>query len=184
MFCTGGLQLFGLRGRILREKNASRSAGFLWGSTGQESATARGSVQCTAHAPAELSAAAKALRHRARRACRAEMTRDNASMHLYAMDEGMRASHARQCRICCYQPKSEKAEGGLHDVFDRADLGGKKRRSARGHRGRYPARAAAHLSLPSNILAPAAALSRTTPGPRMLNLRTGNAGMSGGPQER
>ena len=83
-------------------------------------------MQCTAHAPAELSAAAKALRHRARRACRAEMTRDNASMHLYAMDVGMRASHARQCRICCYQPKSEKAEGGLHDVFDRADLVGKK----------------------------------------------------------
>ena len=140
-------------------------------------------MRCAGHAPAKLSAAGKALRQRARRACHAEMTPGSTFMHLYAMDKGMAASHARQCRICCYLPKSENAEGGLQHLFDRAGLGGKKRRSARGHRGRYPAGAAAHLSLPSNIIASAAAVSWTTPGPRMLNLRTDNAGMSGGPQE-
>ena len=83
-------------------------------------------MQCVAHAPATLSAVAKALRQRARRASRAEMTPDGAAMHLDAMGEGMRASDARQCRICCFQPKSEKADGGLHDVFEHADLGGKR----------------------------------------------------------
>ena len=123
-------------------------------------------MQCVAHAPATLSAVAKALRQRARRASRAEMTPDGAAMHLDAMGEGMRASDARQCLICCFQRKSEKADGGLHDVFEHADLGGKKRRSTRGQRGRYPARAAAHLSLPSNIMASVAALSRLTTGPK------------------
>ena len=143
------------------------------------SATARGSVQCVAHAPAILSGVAKALRQRARQASRAEMTPDDAAVRLDAMGQGMRASDARPCRICCLQPASAKAQGGLHDLFERAGLGGKKRRLARGRRGRYPACAAAHLSLPSNIIASAAALSEATPGPRVLNLRTGSAGMSG-----
>ena len=184
MFCTEGLRLFGLRGCILREKMASRSASFLWGSTRQLSATARGSVRCAGHAPAKQSAAAKMPRHRARQACCGETTPRNAAMHLYAMDEGMRASDTRQCRICCYLTKSEKEEEGLQRLFDRAALGGKKRRSTRGQRGRYPARAAAHLSLPSNIMASVAALSRLTPpGQGMLNLCTGSAGTSGGRQE-
>ena len=94
------------------------------GSAGQEGATARGSVRCAGHAPAEQTTAAKALRHRARHAYCGEATPDNTSLHLYAMAKGMRAFHARQCRICCFQPKSENGDGGLHDLFDRADLGG------------------------------------------------------------
>ena len=71
------------------------------GSAGQEGATARGSVQCAGHALAKQTTAAKALRHRARHAYCGEATPDNTSLHLYAMAKGMRAFHARQCRICC-----------------------------------------------------------------------------------
>ena len=140
-------------------------------------------MRCAGHAPAKQSAAAKMPRHRARQACCGETTPRNAAMHLHAMDEGMRASDTRQCRICCYLTKSEKEEEGLQRLFDRAALGGKKRRSARGHRGRYPAGAAAHLPLPSNIIASSAALSMATPGPNILNLRTGSDEMPGGCQD-
>jgi len=120
-------------------------------------------VRCAGHAPAKLSAAAKALRHRARQAYGGETPPRSAVMHLDAIAEGMRASDARQCRICCYLTKSEKEEGGLQSLFDRAALGGKKRRSARRHRGRYPARVAAHLSLSSNIISVDGSLERDHP---------------------
>ena len=81
-------------------------------------------MQCAGHVPAKQSAAAKMPRHRARQACCGETTPRNATMHLYAMDEGIRPSDARRCRICCYLTKSEKEEGGLQHLFDRADLGG------------------------------------------------------------
>ena len=57
---------------------------------------------------------------------RVEATPGNTSMYLHAMAEGRRASHARHERriCCCFLTKSENGEGGLHDPFDRADLGG------------------------------------------------------------
>ena len=92
-------------------------------STGQEGATARGSVRCAGHAPAEQTTGGKMLRHCARQACCGETTPRNAAMHLYAMDKALRPSDARQCQICCYLTKSEKAGGGLQRLFDRAHLG-------------------------------------------------------------
>ena len=177
MFCTGSLRLFGLTGRILREKrppDQQASYGVRQGKKAPPRRTRSGHT---------IGRGKGTLRQRARQASRAEMTPDDAAVRLGAMGQGMRASDARPCRICCLQPASAKAQGGLHDLFERAGLGGKKRRLARGRRGRYPACAAAHLSLPSNIIASAAALSEATPGPRVLNLRTGSAGMSGGRPE-
>ena len=114
IFCTGGLRLFELRGRILREKrppDQQASCGVRQGKR--------------APRPGALCSAPDTLRPNKRPRRRhsgiargmpidcGEATPPNTAMHLYAMDTALRPSDARQCRICCNLTKSENAGGGL-----------------------------------------------------------------------
>ena len=155
----------------------------MWGSTGQESGPAAALCVGVGTRTGTTPRPRRRGRHPASRACRAEMTTDRPAKHLHAVDASGRPSDTRCRRIWGCQPKGVDAGGGLHDLFERVDLGGKNRRLAREHRKRYPARGAAHLSWQSKIMRRRRRLDSTTPRPKIIHLCTGSDEMPGGCQD-